>query len=243
MIIVQPPYAIFSYRWKNVPCWFPYLRPTCHSSESFRMHLSVFKMQSALTVSTSSLFLAQLVISAYGATSANNLIRRCENSNGWTEPSWPADIMGYCQGLLNLLENTEPEVHVLSGPLHEFLPLGMAQKPRGGQILEPVRTPWKLVHGVLFSQPHTIPYSDLMLVCASGPCTLAVTTLNRRDSDFLPPGIPAYPYPESGVLTWRGVFYSAVALGNLCVRSNRSAGIVWLDSSNNLPLYWNASQY
>lgn len=76
-----------------------------------------------------------------------------------------------------------------------------------------------------------------MLVGVSGPCTLAVTPLDIEDSDFLPDGIPAYPYPESGVLTWRGVFYSAVALGNLCVRSSREAGIAWLESSNNLPLY------
>ena len=243
MIIVQPLYAIFKHRCENVPCLFPYLRPTCHSGEPFRMHLSVFKMQSSLTVSISSLFLAQLVIPAYGTTSANDLIRKCDNSTAWISISWPANIMDYCQGVLNELEIIEPEVHMLSGPLHEFLPVGMAQKPRGGQILEPVRTPWKLVNGVLFSQPHTIPYSDLMLVCVEGPCTLAVTPLDRSDSDFLPRGIPAYPYPESGILTWRGVFYSALALGNLCVRSNRSAGIVWLDSSNNLPLYWNVSQH
>ena len=190
----------------------------------------MFKMQSSLTVSISSLFLAQLVIPAYGATSDNDLTQKCNNSDDWTEPSWPADIMVYCQGVLNELESIEPEVHLISGPLHEFLPVGMAQKPRGGQILEPVRTPWKLVNGVLVSQPHAFSWSDLMLVCVSGPCTLAVTTLDSRDTDFLPPGIPAYPYPKSGVLTWRGVFYSAVALGNLCIRSNGSAGIAWLDS-------------
>ena len=119
----------------------------------------------------------------------------------------------------------------------------MAQKPRGGEFLVPVRTPWKLVKGALFSQRHTIPHSDLMLVVVSGPCTLAVTPFDIEDSAYLPSGIPAYPYPESGVLTCRGVFYSAVTLGNRCIRSRRETGIVWLDSSNNLPFYRNVSQH
>ena len=243
MIIVQPLYAILRHSCEYVPRCLPYLRPTCHFDEPFIMHLSVFKMQSSLTFFISSSFLAQLVIPAYGATSANDLLRSCVKSDDWITPPWPVNIMDYCQGVLNELEITEREVHQISGPLHEFLPVGMAQKPYGGQILEPVRTPWKLVNGALPSQPHTIPYSDLILVGVLGPCTLTVTTLDRIDSDFLPDGIPAYPYPESGVLTWRGVFYSAVALGNLCVRRGRAAGVMWLDSSNDLPLYWNVSRH
>ena len=216
------------------------------------MQLSVFKMHSSLMIFISSSFLAQLVIPTYGATSANNLIRTCDNSDNWIKPSWPANITLYCQRILDDLEDMEPEVHSTTGPNHEFLPVGMAQKPFEGRILQPVRTPWKLSNGALFSHPHTVlylvwvvvfPYSDLMLVDVSGPCTLAVTPLDRAYSDLLPRGIPAYPYPESGVLTWRGVYFAAVALVDLCVRLNREAGIEWLDSSNTLPLYWNVSRH
>ena len=150
--------------------------------------------------------------------------------------------MDYCQGVLNDFQDIEPEVHTIRGPFHEFLPVGMAQKPFGGETLAPVRTPWKLSNGALFSHPHTVPYlvwvvvlpqSDLMLVGVPGPCTLAVTPLDRRDSEFLPYEFPPYPYPESGVLTWRNVYYSAVGISNGCLRLFREAGIVWLDCSNN----------
>ena len=154
---LQPPYAIFKHSCEHVPSDFPYLRPTCHSGEPFRMRFSVFKMQSSLTVFISSSFLAQLVIPAYGAT-WKEPIKACDNSDDWIRPSWPANIMDYCQRVLNELEETEPEVHQLTGPLHEFLPVGMAQKPRGGETLVPVRTPWKLVNGALIS---STPYYSI----------------------------------------------------------------------------------
>ncbi len=105
----------------------------------------------------SSLFLAQLVAPTYVATSANNLIRTCDASYFWIKPSWPANILEYCQGILNAFEDIEPEVHSTTGPAHKFLPVGMAQKPFEGRILEPVRTPWKLSNGALF------PYSLAVL--------------------------------------------------------------------------------
>lgn len=84
-------------------------------------------------------------------------------------------------------------------------------------------------------------YSDLMLVDVSGPCTLVVTPLNRSDSEYFPVGIPAAPYPTSGVFTWRAIYYAAVGIRDLCLEISRQpeGGIVWLDSSNTLSLRWN----
>ena len=209
-------------------------------------------MHSSLMVFISSSFLAQLVIPTYGATLPNDLIRSCDNSDNWIGPDWPENILEWCQGILSTFENIEPEVHSIRGPQHEFLPVGMAQKPFEGRILEPVRTPWKLSNGALFPRPLAVlylvwvvvfPYSGLMLVDVSGPCTMAVTPLDRKDSDLLPRGFPLHRYPESGVITWRSVYYNAVDLVNICLRLSRDAGIVWLDSSNPLPLDLNLSRH
>ena len=196
------------------------------------------------------LFLAHIVIPTYGATSANNLIRTCVNSDAWIEPFWPANIWQYCLLAMNEFEDMEPEVHSISAPVHEFLPVGMAQKPYEGRILEPVRTPWKISSGALSSHFLAVvylewilvsQYSNLILVDVSGPCTLAVTPINRSESRFLPVGIPAPPYPTSGVFTWRAVYDAAVGLRNFCLyyTTQPEAGIVWLDSLNTLPFYWN----
>ena len=118
------------------------------------MHLSLFKMHSSLMISIFHLFLAQIVIPTYGATSANNLIRTCVNSDNWIEPFWPAKIRQYCRGVISAFEDIEPEVHSILAPAHEFLPVGMAQKPFEGRLLEPVRTPWKISSGALY--PHSL---------------------------------------------------------------------------------------
>lgn len=135
---------------ENVPHEFSYLHLTCYSGEASRKHLSLFKMRSSLMIFIFHLFLAQLVIPIYGATSANNLIRTCVTSPNWIVPSWPANILQYCNGVMNAFEDMEPEVHSISAPAHEFLPMGMAQTPYEGKILEPVRTPWKISSGALF---------------------------------------------------------------------------------------------
>ena len=155
---LQPPYAIMKYSCENASRGFPYLRLTYHSGEASMMHLSVFSMHSSLMIFISSSFLAQFIIPAYGATSANDLIRTCDGSADWITPSWPANIIAYCQGILDEFEDTLPEVHSITGPFYEFLPVGMAQKPFAGEILVPVRTPWKLSNGALFSYPHTTVY-------------------------------------------------------------------------------------
>ena len=147
---IQPPHAIFKHRWANVPHQFSYLRLTCYSGEASEMHLSLFKMHSSLIIFIFHLFLAQLVIPIYGATSANNLIRTCISSGNWIGPFWPANILQYCQGVMNAFADMEPEVHSIVAPAHEFLPVGMAQTPYEGKILEPVRTPWKISSGALF---------------------------------------------------------------------------------------------
>ena len=247
---IQPPYAIFKHRWENVTHGSPYLRPARHSGAVSRMHLSLVKMHLSFMVFIFHLFLAQLVIPTYGATSANNLIRSCVSSDDWIRPFWPATIWQYCQGVMNVFQDIKPEVHSISAPVHEFLPVGMAQKPYEGRILEPVRTPWKIKNGALSSHFLAVvylewilvsQYSDLTLVNVSGPCTLAITPINRSDSRFLPVGIPAPPYPTSGVFTWRALYHAAGGLRDLCLYNSRQpeAGVVWLDSSNTLPLYWN----
>lgn len=247
---IQPPYAISKHRWKQVPHGSSYLRPARHSGALSRMHLSPLKMYSSFMGFIFHLFLAQLVIPAYGATSANDLIRTCVNSDNWIRPFWPASIRQYCQGVMNAFEHIEPEVHSISAPAHEFLPVGMAQKPYEGRILEPVRTPWKITSGELSSHFLAVvymewilisQYSALTLIDVPGPCTLAVTPVNRSDSEFLPMGIPAPPYPTSGVYTWRTIYNSAVRLRELCLEVSRQpeAGIVWLDSLNTLPHNWN----
>ena len=211
------------------------------------MPLSLFKMHSSVMTFMFHLFVAQIVIAVYGATSANDLIRTCNSSVNWVTPFWPANILQYCQEVMDIFEDRESEVHSISAPPHEFLPVGMAQRPYEGRILEPVRTPWKISSGVLSSHFLTLlhmecvlafPYSDLTFVHVSGPCTLVVTPVNRSDSGFFPIGIPAPPYPTSGVFTWRTIYYAAVGIRHLCLEISRQpeAGIVWLESSNTFPL-------
>ena len=78
------------------------------------------------------------------------------------------------------------------------------------------------------------PYSDLTFVHVSGPCTLVVTPVSRSDSSFFPVGIPAPPYPTSGVFTWRAIYHAAVGIRHLCLEISRQpeAGIVWLDTTS-----------
>ena len=139
-----------------MPHGFSYLCLAWYSGDPSTMHLSLFKMQSfAMTFMLHS-FLAQFVIAVPGATSANDLIRTCNSSVNWVTPLWPANILQYCQEVMDIFEVREPEVHSISAPAHEFLPVGMAQRPYEGRILEPVRTPWKISSGLLSSHFSTL---------------------------------------------------------------------------------------
>ena len=139
-----------------MPHGFSYLCLAWYSGDPSTMHLSLFKMHSFAMTFMFHLFLAQFVIAVPGATSANDLIRTCNSSVNWVTPLWPANILQYCQEVMDIFEVREPEVHSISAPAHEFLPVGMAQRPYEGRILEPVRTPWKISSGLLSSHFSTL---------------------------------------------------------------------------------------
>lgn len=157
---IQPPYAIFKHRWENVPHGFSYLRLTWYSGEVFKMDLSLFKMHSSLMAFIFSVFLAEFVIPTYGATSSDDLFRTCVGSDNWMKPFWPANILQYCRGVMAAFDDIEPEVHSILAPAHEFLPVGMAQTPYEGKILQPVRTPWKIRSGALSSHFLAVLYLE-----------------------------------------------------------------------------------
>ena len=239
---------------KNVPHECSYLRLTHYSGEASRKHLSLFKMHSSLMIFIFYLLLSQLIIPLYGVPLANDLIRSCISSGNWITPSWPANILQYCQGVMTAFEYVKPEVHSISAPAHEFLPMGMAQTPYEGKILKPVRTPWKISSGALFLHSRDcsifimgldFPTFRSNVGSCSGPCTLAITPVNKSDSVYFPVGIPAAPYPTSGVFTWRALYYAAVSIRDLCLDISKypEAGIVWLDSSDTLPLYKDMFQH
>ena len=102
------------------------------------------------------LFLAQFVIAVPSVTSTNDLIRTCDNSANWVTPLWPANVLQYCEEVIQILVSREPEVGSETAPPHEFLPVGMAQRPYYGRIYEPVRTPWKISSGLLSSHLFTL---------------------------------------------------------------------------------------
>ena len=71
----------------------------------------------------------------------------CRDTDIWIQPSWPQDIFGLCEALIDELYMTEREILMSHPPLHEFLPMGIG--PFFPDLERPVRTPWRIRNGGL----------------------------------------------------------------------------------------------
>ncbi len=72
-------------------------------------------------------------------------ITLCRDFDTWIRPSWPRDMYFICEALINDLYTSQPDMEMISPPLHEFLPEGLPRHWPG--LGGPVRTPWRLRKG------------------------------------------------------------------------------------------------
>lgn len=105
---------------------------------------SIWLILCCLTLSASALH----SLSLFNASS-NALITKCVYGNAWTKPYWPAWVsMNYQSILRHLLA---VYARPTQGQVFEFLPVGA---PQTSAAIPAVRTPFKLVRGMLPTLQH-----------------------------------------------------------------------------------------